>query len=199
MSDLRKRASPSREASDESSPRKIAPSTSKADDSQSTSREERTSPKYLEAGTFDSVIRPVSPTRPRLMRSYGTSPETSTPSSSDIMTSSIPEEDYDAESSSLSSELSKAVISYPANMCTAGGPFLSTKVTRVPSMSVTKPEKLKLDDKQFITINVGSTLVKGIRIKSCIQQTSYCSFLGIPYAQPPIDKLRFKVNIEILK
>lgn len=37
--------------------------------------------------------------------------------------------------------------------------------------------------------------VEGITAKSIFGKRNYYSFKGIPYAKPPIDDLRFKVNL----
>lgn len=46
-----------------------------------------------------------------------------------------------------------------------------------------------------IIVNTKSGKVNGKEVQSVIPDKKYFSFLSIPYAQPPIKQLRFKVNV----
>ncbi len=44
-------------------------------------------------------------------------------------------------------------------------------------------------------VEVKQGKLKGAEEKSVLTGKSYCSFLGIPYAEPPIGDLRFRVGM----
>lgn len=47
-------------------------------------------------------------------------------------------------------------------------------------------------------VKIAQGELRGVEVTSS-SGTKYCSFLGIPYAEPPIGKLRFKVKRSIKK
>lgn len=49
-------------------------------------------------------------------------------------------------------------------------------------------------DEEFCTICTKSGEIRGKINQTLFDQKLYYSFRGIPYAKPPIDELRFKVN-----
>lgn len=49
-----------------------------------------------------------------------------------------------------------------------------------------------MSDKLTVTTNDGK--VRGVKQKSTFSGAEYYSFFGIPYAQPPIGRLRFRVK-----
>lgn len=55
---------------------------------------------------------------------------------------------------------------------------------------------LMVDDYKIIETTYG--LIKGKSFSTLFQQKPYYAFKGIPYAEPPIDNLRFKVCISII-
>lgn len=48
-----------------------------------------------------------------------------------------------------------------------------------------------------VIVETKSGKVAGIEVKSIIGNEKYISFLSIPYAEPPIGNLRFKVKIRL--
>lgn len=52
--------------------------------------------------------------------------------------------------------------------------------------------KVNADLSRIIHTNKGP--VQGEILQTVLNQTEYLSFRGIPYAKPPIDELKFKVN-----
>lgn len=49
-------------------------------------------------------------------------------------------------------------------------------------------------DDAFCTINTNSGQIRGKQNRTLFENMAYYSFRGIPFAQPPISNLRFKVN-----
>lgn len=49
-----------------------------------------------------------------------------------------------------------------------------------------------MTDKVFVKVNEGK--IKGFKKKSTFSGIEYCSFLGVPYAQPILEHDRFKVR-----
>lgn len=45
-----------------------------------------------------------------------------------------------------------------------------------------------------LIVETGSGKVKGVEVKSIIENEKFYSFMGIPYGQAPVDELRFKVR-----
>lgn len=50
------------------------------------------------------------------------------------------------------------------------------------------------DDHIYCTVNTKSGHVRGVQKQTLFGETSYFSFRGIPFAEPPIKNLRFKVK-----
>lgn len=48
-------------------------------------------------------------------------------------------------------------------------------------------------DKYYVTVNTKCGPVLGVPQKTYLKNRSYISYKGIPYAQPPIGRLRFRV------
>lgn len=48
---------------------------------------------------------------------------------------------------------------------------------------------------KMVRVEVAQGWLEGEELESAAGGTKYCSFKGIPYAEPPIRKLRFKVGI----
>lgn len=48
--------------------------------------------------------------------------------------------------------------------------------------------------RQKMTVTLEQGTLQGLLYKTQLSNKSYFSFLGIPYAKPPINELRFKVN-----
>lgn len=46
----------------------------------------------------------------------------------------------------------------------------------------------------YCTVETKNGFVRGIQMKSLLKNVNYFAFRGIPYAEAPIDELRFKVN-----
>lgn len=49
------------------------------------------------------------------------------------------------------------------------------------------------DEYKVVETNNGQ--VRGLRKTTLLKNITFYSFKGIPYAKPPVDELRFKVNI----
>ncbi|XP_065219358.1 juvenile hormone esterase-like [Planococcus citri] len=52
-----------------------------------------------------------------------------------------------------------------------------------------------MSDKVIVTVNEGK--IKGVKKTSSFSGVEYCSFLGVPYAQPPEGQLRFKDPVKV--
>ena len=50
-----------------------------------------------------------------------------------------------------------------------------------------------MSDSNFVVAETENGQVKGIKKLSCLEE-EYLSFQGIPFAKPPVGKLRFKVS-----
>lgn len=85
----------------------------------------------------------------------------------------------------------------PKQLSTAGGPFLPRLISKTDPLISSISDISKLDEENYIWTRVISSDVKGVRNRSCLNNEFYYSFYGIPYAQPPVKKLRFKVNISV--
>lgn len=46
-----------------------------------------------------------------------------------------------------------------------------------------------------VTLKAGK--IQGVKVVSSFNGAEYCAFYGVPYAQPPIGDLRFRVSISI--
>lgn len=44
-------------------------------------------------------------------------------------------------------------------------------------------------------VKTNSGQVEGVKVKSILKNEEYYSFMGIPYARPPVGKLRFMVRL----
>lgn len=44
-------------------------------------------------------------------------------------------------------------------------------------------------------VNTNSGPVEGVEVKSILKDEKYYSFMGIPYARPPVGELRFMVRV----
>lgn len=53
-----------------------------------------------------------------------------------------------------------------------------------------------LESDQFCTVQTKNGLIRGIQNRSLFEGQPYFSFRGIPFAEPPIDHLRFKVKLK---
>lgn len=96
----------------------------------------------------------------------------------------------------LASVSTDVILLSPKERSAAGGPFLSQLLSFVSRS--TKSQPLKQDTKKYTWVFIDKCKIKGLHQKSSLNNVSYCSFYGIPYAQPPVGKLRFKVIIKFL-
>lgn len=54
--------------------------------------------------------------------------------------------------------------------------------------------EITISDDDYKTVKTKSGRIRGVRMISLLQNVSYYSFKGIPYAKKPIGALRFKVK-----
>ena len=60
-------------------------------------------------------------------------------------------------------------------------------------MSIVTSENVEIDE-QFCTIEIEDGRVRGKQSRTLFENEVFYSFRGIPFAKPPINDLRFKVN-----
>ena len=54
------------------------------------------------------------------------------------------------------------------------------------------------NNNNMVVIQVEEGSLRGVQKESSITGKSFCAFLGIPYAEPPIGDLRFKVGLSTI-
>lgn len=50
------------------------------------------------------------------------------------------------------------------------------------------------DDGNYKIVKINQGSVRGQKLRAIFYETDYYSFKGIPYAEPPVDQLRYKVS-----
>lgn len=75
---------------------------------------------------------------------------------------------------------------------------METLILRALVLLLTVAELLVAQSQEDdVTVTLEQGAVKGLRIES-VRDEQLVAFLGIPYAKPPVGKLRFKVRKELI-